>query len=829
MTLSGSVRISGHLALPGRPVIRINGRPSLGAIVDGDGSAFPDNYSMVVNGGVSLGDVFRRMDPVPPPTVVEPARPTGTRAVVVTTRDRSIDRWDTIRDVVINGNVGGVNVPPGSYGRFIVNAGSQLILGAADVPGSAHYSFEELVLNGSARIDVLAPVVLALHSGLMLNGALGESRHPQWLTLKIWEGRVQLNGASSLHGYVQAPRSEVVISGNAELAGGLACERLAVNGRGLLRLVEVPPVVTGEDVSTDEDVPIALELQGHDWLGRAVEFCVVDGPQHGSLEGDGQQRIYRPSHDFFGQDGFTFVAKNETGLTSAQARVEIIVRPVADPANVAAQISAPSGYMTAGAPTPIRVSAASVDGSIESVQVFDGGERLLVEWTEVPFAGEWTPPSPGTLRLRVRVCDSAGTCTEVDLGEWCVLPALPYASGFESREGYVAGEVNGQLGWSAIGSAEIATGDCHSGDAALRLVGGEEMADAALVFSTEGQASVVFVDFYARLHARPQAGASVFYDGQEAILAAVDAAPGRARLELFGAGQEGSGLWRPVGAEFAVDQDGVSQTWHRITLRKDYELGEWDVYVDGRLRCAAVPFTNPETLSLDRVNFVGPITGVARVDDLGVDSENPLFADADHDGIDDAYELEHGLDPGRNDRAEDGDGDRLSNLIEFLIGTAADRADTDEDGLADWDEHELGLDPKSHDSDFDGIPDGWEVLHGLDPRFAGDAGKDADGDGLIALQEFQAGSDPQDFFNGVLPEILSLIPESGALEPGDTLSVFVADAAGHALANAPVTFSVELGSHRLAAQFGVEGASEVTVRTDPNGIARVTVIAEATP
>lgn len=828
MTLNGSVRISGDLELPGRPAIRIHGRPSLGGIIDGEGSVSPEDYTILLNGGVSLGHVLRRMDPVPMPVVAEPARPSGTRLVVISTQDTSVGPWPTVRDVIVNGSAGEVRVPPGSYGRFIVNAGSQLVLGVVGASESAHYSFEELVLNGSAQVQVSEPVVVTLRSGLMLNGALGESRHPQWLTLKVWEGRVQLNGASSLHGYVHAPRSQVVISGAAELCGGLACERLAINGRGMLRLADVPPVVAGENVSTDEDVPIALELQGRDWLGRSVAFCVVDGPQHGSLEGDGQYLIYRPSPDFFGQDGITFVAKNESGLTSAHARVEISVTPVADPATIAAEISSPAGYMTAGFPTPISVSASSVDGSIESVQVFDG-ERLLVEWTEAPFGGTWTPSHPGALRLRVRVFDSAGTCTEVDLGDWLVLPGLPYATGFEAGEGYVAGEVNGQLGWSAIGSAEIATGDRHSGDSALRLVGGEEIADAALIFSPEGQAAVVFVDFYARLQAGPQAGASAFYDGQEAMLAVIDTAPGRARFEWLEAGPEGSRLWRPVGAEFAVNQVGVSQAWHRITLRKDYGLGEWDVYVDGRLRYAAVPFTNPETRSLDRVNFVGPITGVTRVDDLRVDTENPLFADADHDGIDDAYESEHGLDPGRDDRADDGDGDRLSNLAEFLIGAAADRADTDGDGLADWDEHEFGTDPNSHDSDLDDIPDGWEALHGLDPRFAGDAGRDADGDGLTALQEFQTGSDPQDFFNGILPEIRSLMPDSGALEPGDTLSVFVADVAGHALANAPVTFSVELGNHRLAAQPGGQGASEVTVRTDSNGIARVAVIGEGTP
>lgn len=46
------------------------------------------------------------------------------------------------------------------------------------------------------------------------------------------------------------------------------------------------------------------------------------------------------------------------------------------------------------------------------------------------------------------------------------------------------------------------------------------------------------------------------------------------------------------------------------------------------------------------------------------------------------------------------------------------------------------------DSDGDGLPDSWELFHGLNPRDAADAGRDADGDGVSNLAEFRAETNP---------------------------------------------------------------------------------------
>lgn len=57
--------------------------------------------------------------------------------------------------------------------------------------------------------------------------------------------------------------------------------------------------------------------------------------------------------------------------------------------------------------------------------------------------------------------------------------------------------------------------------------------------------------------------------------------------------------------------------------------------------------------------------------------------------------------------------------------------------------------PNKIDSDGDGLPDQWELDHQLDPHDKTDAGLDSDGDGHSNLEEFVAGThpeDPDDFF-----------------------------------------------------------------------------------
>lgn len=114
--------------------------------------------------------------------------------------------------------------------------------------------------------------------------------------------------------------------------------------------------------------------------------------------------------------------------------------------------------------------------------------------------------------------------------------------------------------------------------------------------------------------------------------------------------------------------------------------------------------------------------------------------DSDNDGIPDWYELDNGLSLSMNDAELDADGDSLSNLTEYLLGTDVNSRDTDQDG---WDDdYEInitGTSPVFVDTDHDGINDADESASDTDPL-----NHDSDGDGFTDGFEIGASTNPND-------------------------------------------------------------------------------------
>jgi fibronectin type 3 domain-containing protein len=228
--LNGDARIAGDLLVPGMPGVQINGHPAFGGVHDGPGSASPDNYTVTLNNDALLRSLVRRIDPISIPTVAAPPQPAGTRDVVINNPSQSPGDFATLRNLTLNSDAGQITVPPGAYGAFTANGESGFILGSAGANEPSVYNLQSLALNGTARLQIAGPVILTIAGSVTINSAAGSSGHPEWLTLRIAGGGLALNMNASFHGYVIAPAGAVTINHNSALTGGVACDRLTLNG-----------------------------------------------------------------------------------------------------------------------------------------------------------------------------------------------------------------------------------------------------------------------------------------------------------------------------------------------------------------------------------------------------------------------------------------------------------------------------------------------------------------------------------------------------------------------------------------------------------------------
>ena len=100
----------------------------------------------------------------------------------------------------------------------------------------------------------------------------------------------------------------------------------------------------------------------------------------------------------------------------------------------------------------------------------------------------------------------------------------------------------------------------------------------------------------------------------------------------------------------------------------------------------------------------------------------------------------------------DGDADGLDSFEELLLGTSDSATDSDGDKVSDLNEFVRGLNPSTNlDADSDGLPDDWELFHSA---YSPDA--DNDGDGWTNLEEFATSEDPNSLNSKIAEPTLEL-------------------------------------------------------------------------
>lgn len=251
---------------------------------------------------------------------------------------------------------------------------------------------------------------------------------------------------------------------------------------------------------------------------------------------------------------------------------------------------------------------------------------------------------------------------------------------FSVNEGYVPGDLNGQLGWQAGGATVMETE--HG-----RLSAQAGATSVMERYLGAGGLDRVWVSFRARLRAGtlpvpgefPEPAASLFGFRRDNTLAVYDASQAK---------------WVEHTVTASADE------WNDYALYLDYRTQRWLLVLNGALIARDLPFRDGGLSTITRFRLLqtsaedGEDAGHAFIDDLVVSNTEPADLDYDSDG--------------------------LTNTEERLLGT----------------------DPFNPDTDGDGIPDGWEVAHGLDPISAADATFDADGDGFSNYVEYMYGLDP---------------------------------------------------------------------------------------
>ena len=342
VTLNSGFTLTGDMLVPGMPSLRVNGNPTFAGTIAGTGGTSPTGYQITLNGNCSLNHLRTRINPVTLPTVAAPPQPAGTRSVTINSAGQSIGDPATLRNLTLNGNVGQVTVPPGTYGTFTVNSGSGLVLGVAGGLQAVNYNLQNLNLNGSSTLKIVGPVLLTVANGFTANGTVGASNNPAWLRLQVASGGFTLNGGCTVCGLVLAPSGMVIVNGNSTLVGTSASDQFTLNSGGLVRWggsstqTNTPPVATPQNIKLAENRSTNITLTGSDPQERTLTFSLLTLPAHGTATGTPPNVTYKPATNYFGSDAFTFKVNN--GLTdSLPAIVSLTVTQVYYPPTVFAQ------------------------------------------------------------------------------------------------------------------------------------------------------------------------------------------------------------------------------------------------------------------------------------------------------------------------------------------------------------------------------------------------------------------------------------------------------------------------------------------------------------
>jgi hypothetical protein len=406
---SGAV-ITGNFTVPGTPTVKINGSPvTYGGAVAGTGATTPTNYTVTLNSNTTLGRLLTQTDGSALPVVAAPPTPTGTRNVSISNAGQSVGDFTTLQNLNLNANVGDYAIPAGTYGDFSCGSGSAFVLGTAGATSPSIYNFQHLTINSGGSIKLVGPVLITVANGSSINGPIGRSDQPGWLTLQYSSGGLNLNQPAVVYGTVLAPNGTVTINNTCLLSGNVVCANLAVQSGGKLHVnqpptatltapasgtvVVAPGTLTISASASDPDSPIA----GVDFYAGTTKIGYATSAPYAFTWNNAPAGTYT----------VTAVATDIYGASSTSEPITLIV----DTAPVVS-IAAPTNGTVFTAPglISLQATATDLDGTVAKVEFFNGSTKLG-ESVAAPFQFDWTNVAYGTYTLTAVATDNLGIAT----------------------------------------------------------------------------------------------------------------------------------------------------------------------------------------------------------------------------------------------------------------------------------------------------------------------------------------------------------------------------------------------------------------------------------
>jgi hypothetical protein len=347
---------------------------------------------------------------------------------------------------------------------------------------------------------------------------------------------------------------------------------------------------------------------------------------------------------------------DSSGVPGAQGLVSVKVARASDGTPLA---SAPVTFTV----TPGLSQISTTPGGAGSAQVTVTADASGIAQAYVTFASLASD-------VVVAIAQSGTQTTSLSVNINPATPSFAYTMGFEASEGYTVGPLDLQQGWGVLqGTASVTDQDAFSGSESVVLQPGAVPAQIVQTFPAATGENIVFADFYAKPVADTDVTTATTFNAGSARFAFVMSGDGQGTLQAFNGDGSGGGIWTSTKFTTPLAANNESKNWVRLTARLNFQSHSWDLYANGQMVAGDLGFLDSTSIALTTFLVQGDAATASGLDDVFIGTANPLFADINNDGIDDAWETAHNLRLSVNDRNLDPTNNGQTVLQDYVNGT----------------------------------------------------------------------------------------------------------------------------------------------------------------